>query len=151
MNLRGWDLLLYAMAGAACALLADLCYGLLCPKRRGACFLLDLLFSLTCCAALFCVTVGVMQDNLRGYLLIVWAGTALFWEKTAGRLLRKLICTITTLLPRVLRSIIACLRRLIKQLGRRCRVLCGKLLGKINKKSKTRAKRPFLFPKNRVK
>lgn len=151
MSIRAWDLLLYAMAGAACALLADLCYGLLCPKRRGLCFLLDLLFGLTCCAVLFCVTVGVMQDNLRGYLLLAWIGAALLWEKTAGRLLRKLICAIKTLVHWALRGLIARLRRLRKGLERGCSAICGKLLGKINKKSKSRAKRPFLFPKNRVK
>ena len=92
-----------------------------------------------------------LDQQLRGYLLLAWIGAALLWEKTAGRLLRKLICAIKTLVHWVLRGLIARLRRLRKGLERGCSAICGKLLGKINKKSKSRAKRPFLFPKNRVK
>lgn len=151
MSIRVWDCLLYAAAGVGCALLADVGYSLFGSKRRGLRFWMDLLFSLVCCGALFCVTVGVMQDNLRGYWLIAWGGAALLWEKTGGRLLRHVLCALRALLCHALRRTIAGIRRWFAKLYRGCRANSSKVFCKINKKSKSEAKRPFLFPKNRVK
>lgn len=60
-------------AACACGLvlgvLYDVCW-LLRQRRRGAglTFLLDVLFSMACCAVLFVLSVGIFQQRMRGFL-----------------------------------------------------------------------------------
>lgn len=151
MSSQAWNVLLYAAAGMGCAILSDVCYGLLRPQRRLSCFGMDVFFGLACCAVLFCVTVGVMQDNLRGYLLMAWIGAALLWERSGGRLLRKLFGRIRIGIDRLMQALsVAALRAAAVVLSKR-KAIKDQRSNKINKKSKSRAKSPFLFPKNRVK
>ena len=81
-------------AACACGLvlgvLYDVCW-LLRQRRRGAglTFLLDVLFSMACCAVLFVLSVGIFQQRMRGFLPIVMAIGGIFWELTGGRGVRR--------------------------------------------------------------
>ena len=76
-------------AACACGLvlgvLYDVCW-LLRQRRRGAglTFLLDVLFSMACCAVLFVLSVGIFQQRMRGFLPIVMASAAFFGNCPAG-------------------------------------------------------------------
>ncbi len=151
MSIRSEDFLLYAMSGIGCAFLSDICYGLFRPKHRVLLFLLDCLICLMYCAGLFYATVGIMQDNLRGWLLFTWIASVFVWEQTGGRLVRMMLSVVKNVWHRLMQSSMAVLRRLACGIRRGWRGVFGRLFCKINKKSKTDAKRAFFFSKNKVK
>lgn len=81
-------------AACACGLvlgvLYDVCWLFRQHRRRaGLTFFLDVLFSMTCCAVLFVLSVGIFQQRMRGFLPIAMVLGGIFWELTGGRGVRR--------------------------------------------------------------
>ena len=73
-------------AACACGLvlgvLYDVCWLLRQHRRRaGLTFLLDVLFSMACCAVLFVLSVGIFQQRMRGFLPIAMMLGGIFWPR----------------------------------------------------------------------
>ncbi len=94
---------IYALAGLLWGISADI---LFCLRRGGAAgVLMDLLFMCLGGGALFLLTVSIVQDNPRGYLLFLFFGTALLWHCTGGRVLRRCLRLLGTALMRVVKTV----------------------------------------------
>ncbi len=144
MNMDLWYVSLFAVAGMCCAFMSDIYYSVLHPKHKIVEILLDFLFCLVCCAVLFVVTVGVIQDNLRGYMIIAFGATAFLWEKTVGRLLRQFLA----FLKYTWMEVLHCGQSVCSQVLGKCVVVLKRL---VCKKIKKDAKKTSLFSNNRVK
>lgn len=78
------------VCGLMLGTLYDVCWLLRQHRRRaGLTFLLDVLFSMTCCAVLFVLSVGIFQQRMRGFLPIAMILGGIFWELTGGRGVRR--------------------------------------------------------------
>lgn len=143
MNMDLWYVLLFALAGMCCALMSDIYYSILHPQPKIMEILLDFLFCLVCCAVLFVVTVGVIQDNLRGYMIVAFGASAFLWEKTGGRLLRQFLA----FLKHKWMAVLHCGRSVCSRVLGKCVVVSKRL---VCKKIKKDAKKTSLFSNNRV-
>lgn len=86
-----WSSSCFLTAGMIGALVSDLLSVCTLSNRRSVRFFCDFFLLAVCSLLLFLTSVSVVQDTLRGYMLAMFLFGAVFWERTAGRILRRLL------------------------------------------------------------
>lgn len=107
-----WSSVCFLAAGLIGALGSDLLSSL-CTVFRGRFFRTasDFFLLVFCACLLFLTSVSIVQDTLRGYMLTMFVFGAAVWEKTAGKLLRFLLCRLLRAISRLFRASVRLLRR----------------------------------------
>lgn len=144
-----WNSLCFLAAGILGAFVSDILFGVRCAARgKAAEILLDFGMLSFCAALIFLTSVSVVQDTLRGYMLAVFLLGVIVWEKTVGKGVRWLLCTVVRLLSKAVRRTKSFLLRRMRKGKTR---LAARAPEKICKKNKKARKSTSIFHGNRLK
>lgn len=99
-----WSSACFLAAGMIGALMSDLLFACTVPNRPMIRFFSDFILMVFCALLLFLTSVSVVQDTLRGYMLVMFLLGGILWERTAGRAVRWLLCAVFQLCARLFRA-----------------------------------------------